>query len=91
MLSTIRMRPTQSIPILFQVGSLNGVTAITRHWENGEEADCRRCPECTAQRGVCTVLTEEQVSEEDAPTYSALDLTFVEDPVRTAAAFGRSR
>lgn len=82
---TIRLRP---IPVLFQIGRLNDVTAITRHWANGDETRCQLCPECTADGHVCTVLTEEDVGEENAPGYSTLGLGREEFPVRAFPVLG---
>jgi hypothetical protein len=58
------------LPILYQIGRLNGVTAITRHWADGDEKRCRLCDECTAERGVCTILVERYVSDKDAPVFN---------------------
>ena len=85
---TIRLQP---LPILTKMGSLNGVTAIQRYWDDGDEARCRLCSECTAFRGSCTVLTEEAVTEGGAPLYSSLGLDFGDGDLtgRSLPPFGR--
>lgn len=77
-------------PSLYLFGSLNGVYALTRHWDDGDELRCRLCEECTAFRGVCTVMTEEEITDENAALYSTMGLDFTEDEAggRTLAPFG---
>jgi hypothetical protein len=70
---SIRITPR---PVKFKICQLNGVTAIMRFWDNGDDQRCRLCSVCSAERGVCTVLTEESVTDEQAPLYSSLDLDF---------------
>ena len=47
------------------------LSLITRHWAQGDERRCRRCPPgtCSAVGGVCTVTAARHVSEGEAPDY----------------------
>lgn len=62
----------QPEPVVTMLGTLDSVTAITRTWAPGDARRCRLCPDCAVSSDgkVCTVLTNEPVSETDAPTYS---------------------
>jgi hypothetical protein len=76
----------QPIPIRTLVGRLNGVTAITRIWDDGDHLKCRLCPACDAStEGVCTVQTTETVPDSDAELYSLRGLRDETPRDRTAA------
>ena len=48
------------------------MTAITRIWGNGDHERCRLCSSCGASReGVCLVLTEHPVSDDEMPLYAS--------------------
>jgi hypothetical protein len=77
----------QPFPTLTMIGSLRGVTSITREWEKGECRLCGLCEVCTAsENGVCNVLTTDEVGDAEAPLYSSLHLDFSGDGTTRDAA-----
>jgi hypothetical protein len=60
-------------PIQVFVGTHGGITAITRVWKPGDTRLCRLCPRgcCCADHalGVCQIMTDNVVSNEEAPLY----------------------
>jgi hypothetical protein len=70
--TTIRMSvfQIQPVPIRTLVGRLNGVTAITRIWDDGDHLKCRLCLACDASNeGVCTIQTTAVVPDSEAELY----------------------
>lgn len=65
--------PRQTKPSYLQV---NGqcVTSMARVWENGDEARCRLCVECTAEDGLCLITVIAHVPRESCPLFSTLGL-----------------
>lgn len=59
----------QPYPALTLTNHLGGATAVTRIWEDGDEARCRLCPreKCKVYDGVCMVGVMNHVPTEDAP------------------------
>ncbi len=73
-------------PTITQTGNLTiggrTVTSITRRWERGQAELCRLCPDgdCTAFRGICTVLVPLDVPSAEAPLFSTRGLDLRVDP-----------
>lgn len=74
--------PTLSLaprPISWHVARQGGHTAITRVWRPGEAARCKLCPrgDCRADEtgglGVCLVMVDRSVSDQEARLYSTRD------------------
>lgn len=71
---TIRLQP---IPIRTTINELNGVTAITRVWADGDARRCRLCDACCVintgidRVGICTIQTDQSVSDGEAPLFSS--------------------
>lgn len=69
-----RPYPRLTLVANLRVGS-TPVTAITRLWNPGDAARCRRCPtgRCSAHKDACQVLVGERVEPKEAPDYMAGD------------------
>ncbi len=70
-------QPRPSLTMMCQLG---GITCITRYWDDGDEKRCRLCQECTAERGSCVLITDDKVTEEQAPLYDSRHLDCSGDP-----------
>jgi hypothetical protein len=58
-------------PVQMFVGTMDGITAITRIWPHGTDW-CGRCPLefCKVDRDVCLILTDADVPDSEAADYT---------------------
>lgn len=68
------LRPLQPVPRFVLTSTINGVTAITRVWNEGDIPHCRLCHSCKAHEGVCQIAVNGVVPAAAAATFNARDL-----------------
>ena len=69
--ATIAIQPS---PALTAVRCLDGYSAVTRVWANGDHRRCLLCDRCDAVQGtsgaICTVIVDRPVTVDDGALYS---------------------